>query len=381
MIHKVKKVYAKVLSKKRRLLEIGGAGLFVLIIGLIGASITPYSPSPSYEFYNDSASNQEILRATVETTTDTSLEVRLKDGPSKGNLVTVSYDAAARGIDQSPGSTVLLINTVDTGDLAFLDKYRIPFLLLLTGIFVAVVALIGRKKGLRSLAGLTASVLIIGIILIPMIKAGVDTFIACIIAAALIAFLTIVISHGINKRAFAILVSMGCILLFVALSGWLVVAVLGLSGIVDEATYYIYAMNANINVSGLVTGGIVIATVGALDDIVTTQVAAVYELRETNRKLKDKLLFEKASRIGAEHIASLVNTLAMVYVGAALPMIVTFALGTPDIATLINSELIATEIGRTMVISIALVLAVPLSTWLGVKVSGYQVKGKTTKRI
>jgi uncharacterized membrane protein len=109
-------------------------------------------------------------------------------------------------------------------------------------------------------------------------------------------------------------------------------------------------------------GGIVIATLGVLDDIVTAQVATVDELMTANRKLPLRTIYKKAMSVGGEHIASLVNTLALVYAGTALPLILLISSNTNDLFVFFNSEFVVTEVARTIIASLALVAAVPMST-------------------
>lgn len=156
---------------------------------------------------------------------------------------------------------------------------------------------------------------------------------------------------------------------------------IAINGNSNEAVYFISVENANINLAGLVTGGIIIATLGALDDIVTTQVAVVDELLKTDTSLTKTELFKRSSRVGAEHIASLVNTLALVYVGIALPIIVSQALGGASMLLLLNSELVSTERVRTLIISTALVLAVPMSTFVATVALSGQLRGRKSKLV
>ena len=357
----------RALIANKRLLELVVAATVLVLVGLATSLVTPYSPPTDTYFYDGDSQSSTTYRATVESIQQDTLRATLHDGPLNGGVVTAAYDARS---ELSPGDSILLGTSSIDGSLLYLDRYRIPGLVVLAVLFIFVVLLVGRRKGMRSLASLFGSVLVIAFILIPLVLAGFDVFWASTISAALIALLTVFVSQGINRRAGVILLSIAIVLSFVALFAALVVGALGLTGRVDEASYFIDALNTNISLSGLVTGGILIATLGALDDIVMTQAATVEELQRADRSLQGVELYRRAFRVGTEHIASLVNTLALVYVGAALPTIVILAMGTTDTFTLLNSEFIATEIVRTIAVSIGLVLAVPLSTALAVRFLG-----------
>lgn len=354
---------------RRQLIEVGLAGAILLGVCLLVTFISPYKNTPDLTFYAASGTDNSstLYRATVREVQSTQLMVEVHDGSLRGANITVPYEASRQNTPVNVGDAVLLENSPQATALNFYDRYRIPGLVILVSAFVLVVLLIGRRKGLRSVVALLASMMVIGYVLVPLIIAGFDAFWASIFSSIIIAILTVLISQGVTRRAGIILLSMGIILLLIALAAALIVPAMGLTGYVDDETMYIGSLDVQISLSGLVAGGIILASLGALDDIVMTQTATVAEIMKANRSLSPRRIFMKASRVGAEHIASLVNTLALVYAGAALPLIVIYAVNNSDAFTVLNSELIATEIVRTVIISIGLVVAVPVSTALSVK--------------
>jgi uncharacterized membrane protein len=140
-----------------------------------------------------------------------------------------------------------------------------------------------------------------------------------------------------------------------------------LTGSGDEnALFLIQMLNTQINLRGLLLGGMIIGALGVLDDLVTTQASAVFELHHANESLGFRALFQAAMRIGQDHVAATVNTLVLAYAGAALPMLLMFSLGRSNYGFLINFEFIAEEIVRTLVGSLGLVTAVPLTTAIAI---------------
>ncbi len=130
----------------------------------------------------------------------------------------------------------------------------------------------------------------------------------------------------------------------------------------EEALFLVQLSNVQINLRGLLLGGIIIGALGVLDDLVTTQSAAVFELYHTNPALGYRALFEKAMRIGQDHVAATVNTLVLAYAGASLPLLLLFTLGNGNYDYFINVEFVSEEIVRTLVGSLGLMAAVPLTT-------------------
>jgi uncharacterized membrane protein len=126
---------------------------------------------------------------------------------------------------------------------------------------------------------------------------------------------------------------------------------------------------AQIDLAGLLLGGVVIGALGAIDDMTVTQASAVWELRAANPRVSRPSLVRSGLRIGRDHVASTVNTLALAYAGASMPLLILFALSRQSLGVVANSEVIAAEIVRTLVGSIGLVAAVPITTWLAARVA------------
>ncbi len=144
---------------------------------------------------------------------------------------------------------------------------------------------------------------------------------------------------------------------------------LELSGFASEEALLVSQLGATVDVSGLILAGIVLGAVGALDDVTVTQTSAVWELRLANPALNGRPLLRAGLRVGRDHVVSSVNTLLLAYAGAAIPLLILFSLSDLGLGTVANSEIVATEIIRTLVGSIGLVAAVPITTWLASEVA------------
>jgi uncharacterized membrane protein len=123
---------------------------------------------------------------------------------------------------------------------------------------------------------------------------------------------------------------------------------------------------AQLNLRGLLLGGMIIGALGVLDDLVSTQASAVFELHQANESLGFRGLFRAVMRIGQDHVAATVNTLVLAYAGAALPMLLMFSLGRGNYGLLVNFEFIAEEIVRALVGSLGLITAVPITTAIAI---------------
>ena len=122
-----------------------------------------------------------------------------------------------------------------------------------------------------------------------------------------------------------------------------------------------------INLQGLLLAGFIIGSLGVLDDLTISQVSTVQELYRLSPELTMREAYTRAMRVGVDHISSMVNTLFLAYAGVSLPLLLLFTFKQPPFLTLgqvLNHEVIATEIVRTLVGSIGLAVAVPITTLL-----------------
>ena len=299
--------------------------------------------------------------------------VELLEGEYRGIVMEMDYgkrQVLSNAVYLQPGDKILVtIGARPDGILTvyFVDFERATSLLWLAAIFVAVVLIMSRWKGLRSILSLAFSLLVIIGYIIPHILAGEDPLRVSITGSIILLGVTLYLTYGWNLKTHAAVVSMILVLLITGTLAALFVVFTRLAGSGDEnALFLLQMLNAQINLRGLLLGGMIIGALGVLDDLVTTQASAVFELHHANPSLGFQQLFRAAMRIGQDHVAATVNTLVLAYAGAALPMLLMFSLGRGNYGFLVNFEFVAEEIVRTLVGSLGLVTAVPLTTAIAI---------------
>lgn len=349
--------------KTKHIYEVIGAVLGVVIMICISSVITPYSRyQNTYTIDSKAGSADSRYRASIIEISSDTARIKLLDGPLKGRTVEANTYAINSYKDVYPGATVLVSESVESQQYSVIDHYRLPSLILVCTVFVLCVLAVGRRRGVTSLIGLGLSIIVIVWYLIPQIQSGGNPLLLSLASSFFIAFSSIIIAHGWKLRT---LIAVGCV---VVLLGLVVIGdvasihFLSLSGVDDELTNDLAVGYMHIDTRGLLAGGLIIASLGALDDIVTSQVAAIDELKKANMNLGIKELYSRSLSIGSEHIASLVNTLALLYTGASLPILITLIGNGLDIASSLNGELLTTAIIQATLPGIALVLAVPFSS-------------------
>jgi uncharacterized membrane protein len=240
---------------------------------------------------------------------------------------------------------------------------RAPMLWLALG-FVALVVATGRWRGLRALVGLAGSVAIVVGFVVPAILDGRDPLGVALVGALAIMLATIPVAHGLGAKALAACLGTTLALLLTAGLASTFTGLAHLSGISSEETAFLGATGVVPSLKGLLLAGMIIGALGVLDDLTVSQASTVMALRRANPALGLAPLARGALSVGHDHIAATVNTLVLAYAGASLPVLLIFGIGDTPVADALNSEAVAEEIVGTLVGSIGLIAAVPITTVL-----------------
>lgn len=300
----------------------------------------------------------------TDTKTDfQTLRAEMLDGTKAGAIVTIDNDF----LTLEEGDTFYLLHTTHAIDgrefYSVLEPYRTPWLAVFVTLFILCVLIFGGWQGARGLISLGASLLFIFYLLLPGMLAGYSPILVSLMVASLIIILGSYITHGFNKTTTAAVFGMLITILITGVLAYVAVNVTKLTGFAsEEAVYLNFNTRGALDFSGLLLGGILIGLLGVLYDAAISQAISVEELHRVGPHLPRHFIFKRAMRIGREHIGALVDTLAIAYVGAALPLLLLFyASDTPILLTL-NREIFAVEIVRTMIGGIGLMLTVPITT-------------------
>ncbi|MEU1195672.1 YibE/F family protein [Streptomyces sp. NPDC005813] len=237
-------------------------------------------------------------------------------------------------------------------------------LTLLAGIFAIVVVVVGRMRGVMALVALAISFLILTFFILPAILEGSNPLIVAVVGSSAIMLIALYMCHGLSARTSVAVIGTLLSLVLIGVLGSAFIGWAALTGNTDDNTGLIHGLYPSIDMSGLLLAGVIIGSLGVLDDVTVTQTSAVWELHEANPTMGWRGLYRAGIRIGRDHIASVVNTLVLAYAGAALPLLLLFSIAQSSVATVANSELVAEEIVRTLIGSIGLVASVPVTTAL-----------------
>ena len=242
---------------------------------------------------------------------------------------------------------------------------RSPMLWLAIG-FAALVILFGRLRGALSLVGLALSLAIILVFVVPAILDGGDPLWVAIFGALAVMIATISLAHGVNAKSVAAMLGTTASLALVALLANVFTELTSLTGLSSEeaTTLVLNDVVSQPSLQGLLLAGMVIGALGVLDDVTVSQASTVIALRSANPGLGFGQLYRRALRVGRDHVSATVNTLVLAYVGAALPTLLILTASDIGLGQGINFEIVSQEIVATLVGSIGLIAAVPLTTSL-----------------
>jgi uncharacterized membrane protein len=327
----------------------------------------------------------ERLIARVESVTDApcsyqteddspcrSIVVIPEEGPEAGALVALgefSVNQPRFSPEVAVGDTIVVGYEPSTNTYFYADQDRRLSLAWLAVVFAVVVVALARLRGMLALIAMGLTLVVLLAFVAPSVLDGNDPLLVSVVAASMIAFIALLLTHGVNPSTVVALSGTLAALGLTLLVSWLFFRAAGFTGLATEEGITLPFVAGGVNLSSLLLGGAVLGALGALDDVTVTQVVTIQELRAQNPTLNARKLTAAGIRVGREHIAATVNTLLLAYVGASMPLLLLFAVTNQSLVQVANSELIAVEIFRTLCGSIGLVAAVPITTALAAVVA------------
>jgi uncharacterized membrane protein len=301
--------------------------------------------------------------------------VRVEEGPERGQEVSTPTPDGPGAPAVRVGDRVSLAAIIDPADQSVLqygitDHRRGVPLFLIVALFAVVIVAFGLRRGLASLAGLAACFTLLLTFVLPAIVDGRPPLLVAVVGAAMVMFVIMYLVHGISVRtSVAVLGTLGALVVTGAL-GVLATALTHLTGVVGDDELTLFTTMPDLDLRGVLLAGIIIGSLGVLDDVTVTQAATVGELARADSTLTRWQLYRAGNRVGRAHVASVVNTLVLAYAGASLPLLLVIVVNTSDAGAVLTAQPIAQEIVRSVVATVGLVAAVPLTTALAAFVCG-----------
>lgn len=355
----------------------------VAVLTVIGVALVPRSGN--VDRFRDQADQfglaQDVYRATVVQAVERSCEFdaaalclnvtfQLDEGPDEGQLFVQVFPASPTQPTFEQSEQVVLAATPGGPpgfEYQFADRERRGVLGWVAAAFAAAVVLLGRWRGVAALAGLALSVIVILWLVLPGLLNGGDPVFVALVGSSVIAFAALYLTHGFGASTDVAVLGTVSALVLTAILSSIVLGLARVSGFSTEEAIFL-SFFEGVDIRGLVLAGTVLGAAGALDDVTVTQASAVRQIWRANPHMAGSELFRRGLAVGRDHIAATVNTLLLAYAGASLPLLVLFVISGQSLGVVANSETVAVEIIRTLVGSMGLVAAVPVTTWLAARI-------------
>jgi uncharacterized membrane protein len=320
------------------------------------------------------------------------VRARLEEGPDAGGSFSFDYSTGPNTSQMEEGDRVFVVHSDVSPDelpegappppeYSFVDFDRRMPLIALGVLFAVVVIALSRVRGLAALGGLVVSMFILIKFVLPSILDGHDPLAVACVGGAAIMFLALYLAHGVNAATTTAVLGTLASLLVTGLLALIFVGVSSFTGAGSEEAAFLQISQQQVNLQGLLLASVIIGTLGVLDDVTVTQASAVWELYKANPDYGLRALYRSGIRIGRDHIASTVNTLVLAYAGASLPLLILFTVSDRALSEILNTQFVAEEIVRTLVGSIGLVAAVPITTALAGFVVTSRTEGRVTRKL
>ncbi len=292
-------------------------------------------------------------------------------------------DSNFSGVTLHRGDKIVVARAPGTGSAAsysFADFQRGRPLALLAVVFALTVIVVARWRGFAALLGLALAWLVLVKFVLPALLDGENPPAVALIGTAAIMIVVLYLAHGVSVRTTTALLGTFASLTLTAALAAAFTAATRVSGAASEEASYIHTSIGNIDLHGLVLAGVVISSLGILNDVTVTQASAVWEISAADPSRSMRELYSSGMRVGRDHIASTVYTLVLAYAGASLPLLLLFTLAGQPMSQVVTGDAVAEEILRTLVGGIGLVAAVPITTALAASLASTSSKDTAYRR-
>jgi uncharacterized membrane protein len=355
-------------STRSALVAVGGGAVLLAALWLL-PDISPSDAVPVIGQQNDHARIVELLGPDANGNPEYSVEVVDSGERFTASVQDVAAVEGPTGADSyEVGDEVVVTRFTDPGGadgMAIIsDRWRIPTLATLALAFAAAVVIIGGLRGARSLVALALTIGVVVKLAIPLLLRGADPVLLAVGGGGLVTIATLLLTEGLSRITLAAALGTVAALVATAVLAAVFTAAAAFTALQgnEEIAFLIPLIGDRVDLEGILLAGTVFGALGVLDDVTVTQAATVEQLHRARPEASRGGVIGRAMQVGRSHIAAVVNTLVLAYLGASLPLLLLFALGGQDPLMVVNGEIVAVEVLRALIGSIGIVMAVPLTT-------------------
>ncbi|MBR0139743.1 MAG: YibE/F family protein [Firmicutes bacterium] len=241
---------------------------------------------------------------------------------------------------------------------------RLDGVLWLAGIFILLLIVFGRIKGINTIVSLGFTCLAVFSVFVPSVLAGWNIYLMTALTCIYTIIMTLLITNGASTKSFTTMLGCAFGVAVAAVISGVFDKVLKLTGILDEHSVYLQYLQSGvtINLRGVIFAMIVIGAMGAVMDVAMDISSSLNELHERAPKLGFTELFKSGMNIGRDVMGTMANTLVLAYIGSSLCSILIYITYSSSLLELLNRENIAVEMLQSITGSLAILLTIPLTT-------------------
>ena len=300
----------------------------------------------------------------IPTQTKQVAEIKILSGEHKNEILVLdnmltgnpNYD-----IKLKQGTKVVLHAEISDDGLEFsiADIKRSGTLIWLSLVFCVLLLYVGRKKGLYSLVSIGLTVLLITQCLSPMNIAGISPVVSTLLICIVSTVITMYFVGGLNAKSTSASIGAIMSLVFAGILSYLTIFSAHLTGFAEENMLYLYSAHPELDFIGITISAMILATLGAVMDVAMSIASTINEIHQTDKTKSINELFQSGMNVGRDIIGTMANTLILVYMGGALPLLL--LANNIDLQKFVNLNQVVTEVASALIGSIAIVICVPFT--------------------
>ncbi len=338
-----------------------------VLMGDEGFQIEKAKVTEIIEVYDESLTSDENSDLVIK---DIAFRAEIISGELKGeNVVGIQNLNSYMMVlpkEVAPGDKILLYNIHNEDfntDWVYGEYIRTDALMILGAVFVVLLLIFGRIKGMQTIVSLVFTVLAIFTVFVPSILSGFNIYLSAIVICIYITIMTLIIVSGVNRKTVAAVI--GCVggITVAALLVLMMDGVLNLTGLVNEESAYLLMLNPEnpIDLKGVFFGAILIGAMGAIMDVAMSISSSLYEIMETSNTIGMKKLIQSGMTIGRDIMGTMSNTLILAYIGSSLSIVLLLITYNPSLLDLLNREIVVIEILQALAGSLGILFTIPLT--------------------
>lgn len=346
--------------------------LALSILILLAFSFQVYGEEEFPAFYEKALiievmENENLSNDNIETIQY--VELKILSGKYKGETFNIENVQSGHPVYDIPvvkgDKVVVMVEEYEDGNLEvnIADYLREQYIFILIIGFVLALILIGKSKGVKTIITLIFTMLMIFKVLLPLMLRGYSPVIITVIISVAITVLTIILISGFTKKSLAAIVGTVTGVLIAGILAFVIGTRVKLTGLTsEEAVMLLYIpQNIKFNFKDLLFSGILLGALGAVMDVCMSIASSIEEINRVNSDLTMKELFFSGMNVGRDIMGTMSNTLILAYTGSAVPLMLLFMSYETSFFRIVNLDIVATEIVRSISGSIGLILSIPIT--------------------